>query len=392
MIFSIRTFVKLSMIVGLTAWPRYGAADNGSNASQTETVAETRSIMAKMFTSLTSVLPLSLNQDQFSAPENRDKVLSELKKLREGASTLVPHTSKFDESYRYIAKSMARDLREIYALYDRGAISEARFLLQHVSENCVSCHLKLKDPGHAPSMDAFFKDVNVTKLTPLERAHMQVALRQFDDALKTWEDMFASWAKSSELFAMDALSDYLKVAIRVKNEPKRALDTLKVLGNRVDLPKFMKREVAAWISSLTKLAPEVTKKGNELKRAAKLIQSARSTMEYPLDRTGLIDYIVASGMLNNFLNAEKRTPEQSSEAYYLLGLTETLIGRSTWLTQTDYYLEAAIRSAPKSKHAKLAFDALEQQILLEYSGSGGTFIPEDIEANLKELRHLVQGK
>ena len=362
---------------------------SGSPASA-ETTAETRSIMAKIFTSLTSVLPLSLSQDQFALPENRDKILADLKALRDGSTTLVEHTSKFEGSYGYIAKSMARDLRDIYTWYDRGSTTESRYLLQQVSENCISCHMKLPDPGHAPRMDSFFKNVNVTKLSPPERARMQVALRQFDDALKTWEDMFATWAKPTELFAMDALSEYLKVAIRVKNDPSRALKALTGLTKRTDLPKFMMREANAWKASLTRLSPEVLKSGNELARASKIIQSARRTMEYPLDRTGLVDYIVASGMLNRFLNSKTATPDQTSEAYYLLGITESLIGRSTWLTQTDFYLEAAIRAAPRSKHAQLAFDTLEQQVLLEYSGSGGTHIPNDIQANLEELRNMVQ--
>lgn len=74
----------------------------------------------------------------------------------------------------------------------------------------------------------------------------------------------------------------------------------------------------------------------------------------------------------------------------MLGITESLIGRSTWLSQTDYYYEASIRSAPKSKIAAKAMDALEQQVLMEYSGSGGTNIPDDIQANLDELRGLIR--
>ena len=113
-------------------------------------------------------------------------------------------------------------------------------------------------------------------------------------------------------------------------------------------------------------------------------------MDYPLDRTGLVDYIAASALLNRFMTNKAIKAEQTSEAYYLLGVTEALIGRSTWLTQTDYYFEAAVRASPKSVSANKAFDALEQQILMEYSGSGGTNIPEDIQANLDELRGLVK--
>lgn len=380
--------ITLKSVVFLTCMAPniLNAASNPSDKQQ----SATRSIMAQIFSSLTEVLPLSMSDKEFSNPKNREKILADLRNMRDGTNALVEHTKKFEGSYGFIAKSMARDIKDIYSWYDKGATSESRYLLQQVSENCVSCHMKLPDPGHAPRMDHFFKDVAVNKLSPPEKARLQVALRQFDDALVTWEDMFKTWPKPSELFAMDTLPEYLKVVIRVKSDPKRALTTLDALSKRTDLPAFMAREVAAWKISLKRLAPETAKQGNELQRAEKIIQNARRSMEYPMDRTALVDYIVASGLLNRYMQNKSIPPEKASQSYYLLGVTESLIGRTTWLTQTDYYLEASVRAAPKSKTAQKALDALEQQILMEYSGSGGTNIPDDIQANLEDLRNIVK--
>jgi hypothetical protein len=180
------------------------------------------------------------------------------------------------------------------------------------------------------------------------------------------------------------------VTIRVKSEPRRALIALDALSKRTDLPAFMAREVSAWKSSLKKLSSEVNGKGSELTRAEKIIKNARKTMEYPMDRSALVDFIVASGLLNRYMQNKSISLEDMAKGYYLLGLTESLIGRTTWLTQTDYYFEASVRAAPKSKVASKALDALEQQILMEYSGSGGTNIPDDIQTNLDDLRNLVR--
>ena len=352
--------------------------------------AATRSIMAQLFSSLTDVLPLSMNGAEFSDPKNKERILTDLRNMRDSTGALVDHTKNFEGSFGFIAKSMSRDIKDIYKWYDRGATSEARYLLQQVSENCVSCHMKLPDPGHAPRMDHFFKNVAVAKLSPAEKARLQVALRQFDDALTTWEDMFKTWPKPSELFAMDTLPEYLKVTIRVKAEPRRALIALEALSKRSDLPPFMSREVSAWKASLKKLASEINRKGSELSRAEKIIKNARQTMDYPMDRSALVDFIAASALLNRYMQQKSISPENTAKGYYLLGITESLIGRSTWLTQTDYYLEASVRAAPKSKTAAKALDALEQQILMEYSGSGGTNIPDDVQANLDDLKNLVR--
>ncbi len=358
-------------------------------AEPTKDEIETRKIMAGLFSSLTTVLPLSLNSDDFSDPKNREKILSELGKMRDSANAFVSHTKRFDGSYGYIAKSMAGDLKDIFGWYKKGSTSESRYLLQQVTDNCVSCHMKLPDPGHAPRMEAFFKDISIAKLSAPDKTRLQVALRQFDDALSTWEDMFKTWPNPSELFAMDTLPEYLKVLIRVKGDTKRAQKTLEELSKRTDLPKYMNREVAAWKTSLANLSGVMSVVGAELPRAEKIIKNARNQMDFPMDRAGLIDFIVASGLLNRYLLDKKIKADDKSASYYLLGITETLIGRSTWLSQTDYYFEAAIRAAPKSKSAKKAFDALEQQIIMQNTGSSGMNIPDDIQENLEELRKLV---
>ena len=374
-------------LMSSAGFPQYARS---SSAPADNQQAATRSIMAQIFSSLTNVLPLSMSNKEFSDPRNRERILADLRNMRDGTNALVEHTKKLEGSYGFIAKSMSRDIKDIYTWYDKGALAESRYLLQQVSENCVSCHMKVPDPGHAPRMDHFFKDVSVNKLSPPEKARLQVALRQFDDALGTWEEMFKTWPKPNELFAMDTLPEYLKVVIRVKKDPKRAITALDGLSKRTDIPTFMSREVASWKSSLKKLAPELSKNGGELSRANKIVQNARRSMEYPMDRTALVDFIVASGLLNTYMQNKKISAENTAQAYYLLGITESLIGRSTWLTQTDYYLEASVRANPKSKTALKALDALEQQILMEYSGSGGTNIPDDVQANLDDLRNLVK--
>ena len=180
----------LILVIFVSAHSQLGMATETTPEKQQ---AATRSIMAKIFSSLTTVLPLSMNGKEFSDPKNRDKILAELRNMRDGTNALVDHTKSLDGSYEFIAKSMSRDIKDIYNWYDKGATSESRYLLQQVSENCISCHMKLPDPGHAPRMDHFFKEVSVSKLSPPEKARLQIALRQFDDALVTWEDMFKTW-------------------------------------------------------------------------------------------------------------------------------------------------------------------------------------------------------
>ena len=126
-----------------------------------------------------------------------------------------------------------------------------------------------------------------------------------------------------------------------------------------------------------------------LERARALIARARTLSGSPSGREGLVHWIVASSLLNRYVEGRPERSEDLAEAYWLLGLAEARIGHSPWLSQAEYYLEAAVRSAPASSSAREALAMLEWHLAVEYTGSGGEAIPTDVRANLDALRTLV---
>jgi hypothetical protein len=80
-----------------------------------------------------------------------------------------------------------------------------------------------------------------------------------------------------------------------------------------------------------------------------------------------------------------------AEAYYLLGVAESYISRSLWVSETAFFLETAIHLAPKSVHARQAYAFLEQYVLAGYTGSAGLHLPADVRVHLAELRRLLDG-
>ena len=62
--------------------------------------------------------------------------------------------------------------------------------------------------------------------------------------------------------------------------------------------------------------------------------------------------------------------EVITEACYLLGVIESRIGRSFWLSQTEFYLEQAILLAPDRAFANDAYELLEEflvSVITSYS-------------------------
>ncbi|NDE14622.1 hypothetical protein EBZ80_06795 [bacterium] len=366
---------------------------------------QTRARMDRIFSALVTVLPLSLNGADYEKTSNRDLVLSKLKDLSDESQGLEAHAGANDKTFAFIAGSLSKDARDIYRWYSRGSYGESRYLLHNLTENCIACHSRLPETKGFPAAQEFFKDVKVANLPLMDRAQLQMATRQFDAALATYEELFKSAeTRTSEIIMMDGFVDYLKVCIRVKQDVNRAIPVLEAMLKRPDLPKFAALQIEQWIASLKRLSMRHDKAGSELQVARKLISDAQRASEFRMDRGRLVDYIYASKLLNAFVHRKdpgsptggsvaqpsKAAQNDMAEAYYLLGVTESMIGRSYWLSQTEFYLETAVRTAPHSKIAEKAYALLEEQVVVEFSGSAGTNVPEDMQKTLDDLRRLMK--
>jgi hypothetical protein len=360
---------------------------------------QTKARMDKIFAALIQVLPRSLNGAEYEKVANRDAIQAQLKVLADEANGLEAHAAGGDKTFSFLASSLARDARDIQRWYTRGSYGESRYLLHNFTENCVACHSRLPANKTFPAAESFFKDVKIANLPLVERAQLQMATRQFDAALQTFEELFASASsRVSEIIMMDGFLDYLKVSIRVKQDLARPVPVLEKMLKRPDLPQFAATQIRQWVDSLKKLSKRKDKPGAELVAARKIIGDAQRSSEFRMDRGKMVDYIYASKLLNEFIqrkdgaasNAAGKPQPEMAEAYYLLGVTEAMTGRSYWLSQTEFYLETAVRYAPRSKYAEKAYALLEEQVMVEFSGSGGTNIPDDMQKTLDDLRKLMK--
>jgi len=179
------------------------------------------------------------------------------------------------------------------------------------------------------------------------------------------------------------------VVVRVQNDPERALRTFSALAKRKDLPAALRENVGAWIASLRALQGR-SFAGPPLALARKLIAEAQDSSRYPDDRSALVIYLAASGLLNRFTTTPGVSSAELGEACYLQGVIESRIGRSFWLSQTEFYLEQAILLAPQSAFANDAFDLLEEFLISGYTGSEGADVPPELRARLDDLKQRIR--
>jgi hypothetical protein len=214
--------------------------------------------------------------------------------------------------------------------------------------------------------------------------------RQFDEALTAYETVFNDpEIQPSNLIALGAFTQYMKLSINVKSDFNRPQRLLLNIAERSKTPRHVKELVLKWkkqLESYEKSAPlaQITLPG-----IRKTIEAGKLEMEFPKDRDGLIHYVTANAMLSRYVNGNPSNTDEMAEAYYLMGVTESLLGHSFWISRQDFYLETAIRIAPGSSFSPKAYALLEESLVSGFTGSSGTNLPDDVTDLLSELKTLI---
>ncbi len=377
--------------VAAAATPTWvGSGTLAASAEGTEAVGdptEVRATMGEIFESLRVLLPLSVSVEKFSSPSHQPEIQASLAALSDSAAALAGHTRGRTPDLGFLARSMAGEAAEIQHRYERGRYESAAFLLQELTEYCVACHSARRSPGDSPRAEHFIDDTTLATLPPVERVQLQLATRRFDDALSTLEEIIAS-PSTHPAQAFLPLTEHLTISIRVTGDLDRPTAVLKRFSHRPDLWRHLRLDVQRWLVALRELRG-VAAAEPSLESARRVIDAGKRTILFPADRAALVHYVVASTILHRYIESHPIGGPDVAEAYYLLGLTESRIGRAYWVSQADFFLETAIRMAPKQPFAEQAYALLEEETILEWSGSSGIHLPANVEQRLSELRELI---
>ena len=346
------------LLAGLAAPAARAAATAGE---------ETRARMREIFSSMQLLLPLSADGD-LGDPAERAAVTKALEALAADADLLAAHARENDPGRAYLGRSLASDARNALDRYREGRTESAAFLVQQATENCIACHAKLPSPGDSPVAEHF---VDAT-------------------ALATLEGLFADPGVHPSAM-LGPLTDYLIVAVRVKNDFERPIPVLERFAQRPDLWVQLRGDVEQWIRDLRALRG-LRDEPPTLARARQLVEEARSGSPLAPDERHLVRYVVASSLLHRWLAEPERSAAEQSEAWMLLGVCELQTSDTFWLSQAEFYLETAIRRAPGSPPAQRAYELLEAETIENYTGAAGVELPPSVRKRLGELHALAEGR
>ena len=351
----------------------------------------TKQVMAEITQSLRQLLPFTVAEKQFADPDVRPTVSKALVTLAQHTEVLTEHVATASVGTQFLSKALARYSATALRDYEAGYYQGVQYRIRRLTSFCIACHSRLPSAADSSLAEDLVTTSTLAGVTPLQRANLQVATRQFDAALTTFEHIFIDSSVHPADIVNGPLIDYLIICLRVKQDGYRPITTLRSLLNRADLPMVWQENANFWINSLHRWHDEINQPAT-LARGRQLIEVATKPPTYAMDRRPLIQYLIASSLLNRFIATRQGAGEAKAvaESYYLLGLAEYRIGRDYWVLQGEHFLERAIRLAPHSTFARSAYELLEEETIVGYTGSAGIQIPVEVQQHLDELKHLLQ--
>jgi tetratricopeptide (TPR) repeat protein len=259
---------------------------------------------------------------------------------------------------------------------------------------CFTCHTRERAPVDFADAQ---KRLEALGLTGLQRAQVLAATRQFDEALAEYTKLLdgAPTTERGLLEYSRALQDAMALLVRVKDDSSATLALLDKLSARPDVPPFLKENLAAWKKDVT--AWKAEKFDAQKAKPEALFAKAQALMAkanngggpFSTDERRDVTWLRASGYLNLALGKDPKLKARG-EALYLLGVCAGALRSPLWWDVDLLFFEACVRENPKTKVAKRCFQQLSDRVYLGFTGSAGTFIPEDELARLTELRALAE--
>lgn len=357
--------------------------------------------MKKLSQLLSEILVDASSAERFAAPKNSKRIESNAKKLSELAHEIKEVTQGAgkeaapdnDLSMGLISGLFKRETTRAYQEFKRGNKGYARTVLRSIPSYCIGCHTR-SEAG--PKFGDLISDSMVKDLKPFEKAEVFASANQYDKALKYFGEVIknGSVAKERQVEWERAARYAVAIAVRVKNDPEKAMVFVKDVLETKSAPRFFKDDATIWKTSIEnweKERPKIpTSEHGLFAEGQRLMGLAVQTQKYPADRAGEVLYLRATQIFHDLLKRFPRT-SKTPEALYMLGVAYRALQDLHLWSLSDLYFEACIRKAPHTPVSSECYRQFEESMFIGYSGSGGVSIPNDVKAKLTELESLSEG-
>jgi tetratricopeptide (TPR) repeat protein len=354
---------------------------------------DVKPLMRQNFETLMELQAYAASPERFRDPKNYAEINKLIDRLSGIAHVLPQVTNASNPGLSAVAGIFSEYLNDLKGGLKTGNPIYLRNRIRTAAGFCFECHTSTSTDKSFPDAERRVASLN---LTSFQKADYLAATRQFDKALDLYDTLLggqaAPEAQSTEL--AHAVRNALILAVRVKEDPKRAAEILDRVDARKDLSAYFRHQIDAWRKDVSDWKKEKPMKTDAtaaswLEKAQKHSDHARSLQSYLADHAGDVSYLRAMSCAQQAL---MHSPDQGQKAhaFYLLGAAHAVLGDPLLWDLGGYYFEACVEAVPHTPLAQSCFDRWLQETTFGYSGSLGAALPPDLSQKTDKLRNLAQ--
>lgn len=329
---------------------------------------------------------------EFSAAGNEAPIKASLGKLNAHLEHLAEGSFAEDPALKVNIWLLQQHMKDAGRAFQDKNKAFARYMLQSSLQMCIACHTRKK------TEDFPLAEIDTKNIAPLDLGDFYFATRQFQKGKGVFEGLVEGYPKNGQgqwnvRKALLALAVYYA---RVKEDPRAGADYFKAVSGKDALPAYVREESAAWAKEFGKWAKENPAKTEAKLSEAALMAKAKSlirkddfSLVSELGHSFHVRRLRASALLHRVLESPGGPSPRKAEALLYLGQIYPRLSSNMFFRFGDLYLKACIQEYPKTSTAHACYTALELSVVEGYTGSGGTDIPEDEEAELIRLKRIA---
>jgi hypothetical protein len=352
--------------------------------------------MNHAFNALTELIPFLADKDKFMAKPNEKLIATKMGEL-EKAFKSAKHDSLlkqdlFYPSYQVINDNLSGSLKA----FNAGKKDYAHWRLREVTSLCLDCHTRLPVEHTSSFQDGQYNLDHSKFDNAYNLGIAQLIVRRYSDArvsfTKSIEDKML---KKDIKDLIKPFKQLLVIETKVAKEPQKILTVLNHYLGKNNLPEDVRNSISNWVKRLEAW------KGQKEKLAGlkddKAVENLITKDLKPLKKVNLsegsydVDLLITSGLLSNYL-FENPNSKKAPEINYWLGWSEKHLKRENFFGSGDLFLKQCIRRYPSHPVAKDCLEEYTESVEFDFSGSAGTNIPAEVQAELKNLENLIKKK
>jgi len=348
---------------------------------------ELKTSMSHLRYELDQTLPYLLNPKEFHNPKNNDLLKERLQAMSQISSQVShePAIKDQDPILSFLSIGFKDDIARSVDAFNLGHREYARINLLNVSAYCIECHTRTNSGN---SLDMESVKSNWSKMRIIDQLDYLVATRQFENARQLAKSITSKGlSENVNVFDLDRAARLgLLVTVRFEQNPKHAIELVDGLLKSPRIPFYLRSAAESWKKQLIAWQSNLRGSGDPLAQARSLVKEMQSANGD--ERYFEINMLRVQALLNPMVS-KTLNPEAQGELLYLLGVSYDVTKDLAMWSLHENYFEACVRKLPKTNWANRCYEALEKSIYFGYTGSRGTFIPEEVENKLKELKKMT---